>query len=227
MIEEHPSVFASGEISETKANQIEGIALCMVDSESARGKQCVIKQLRPRSPAAQHEYRRFGTCALRLALTGRLLLQNSRRWVHDGCSETGVLDHWDRIMLEFEVGHIRKMSGRSAHHHIQKNLTMCFTGENWTRSGHAALRRSLQKCYSTPAIAASTASTSAPRSLPLAAAPAPGEALAQPGPFSRQSLGSRLTPSFKSRMPAALSETAIVPEGQEPWSEIIKFFSNL
>ena len=99
----------------------------MVDSESARGKQCVIKQLRPRSPAAQHEYRSFGTCAVRLPLTGRLLFQNYRRWVHDGCSETGVLDHWDRIMLEFEVGHIRKMSGRSAHHHIQKNLTMCLT----------------------------------------------------------------------------------------------------
>src|SRR6266404_1381137 len=81
----------------------------MVDSESARGKQCVIKQLRPRSPAAQHEYRSFGTCAVRLALGGRLLFQNSRRWVHDGCSETGVLDHCDRIMLEFEVGHIRKI----------------------------------------------------------------------------------------------------------------------
>src|SRR2546425_13047843 len=85
----------------------------------------------------------------------------------------------------------------------------------------------IAKCYSTPAIAASTASTSAPRSLPLAAAPAPGEALAQPGPFSRQSLGFRLTPSFKSRMPAALSETAIVPEGQEPRSVMTRFLSNL
>jgi hypothetical protein len=143
MIEQHPSVFASGEISETKANQIEGIALCMVDSESARGKQCVIKQLRPRSPAAQHEYRRFGTCAVRLTLVGRLLFQNSRRWVHDGCLETGVLDHWDRIMLEFEVGHIRKIWPECSISPTRKSYHVPH-GRELDEKRHAALRRSLR-----------------------------------------------------------------------------------
>ena len=101
----------------------------MVDSESARGKQCVIKQLRPRSPAAQHEYRSFGTCALRLALICRLLFQNSRRWVHDGCSTTGVLDHWDRIMFEFKVGHIRKMSGRGVPSITHRKILPCASQE--------------------------------------------------------------------------------------------------
>src|SRR4051794_22519487 len=80
--------------------------------------------------------------------------------------------------------------------------------------------------YSTPAMAASRASTSAPRSLPSVAAPAPGEILAHPALLSRHNRGLRLTPSFNSRMAAELSEGEIVPEGQ-PLPPITRFFSNL
>src|SRR4029077_3649937 len=82
--------------------------------------------------------------------------------------------------------------------------------------------------YSTPAMAASTASMSAPKSRPSEAAPAPGEALGQPGPFSWQSLGSLLTPSLRSRMPAASGDpTTMLPLGKDPRPLMIRFFSNL
>src|SRR6266852_9495279 len=82
--------------------------------------------------------------------------------------------------------------------------------------------------YSTPAMAASTASISAPKSRPSEAAPAPGEALAQPGPFAWQSLGFLLTVSLRSRMPAASGDaTVMFPLGNDPRPTMIRFLSKV
>ena len=69
---------------------------------------------------------------------------------------------------------------------------------------------------------------SAPKSRPSEAAPAPGETLGQPGPFSWQSLGSLLTPFLRSRMPAASGDpTTMFPLGKDPRPLMIRFLSNL
>src|SRR5713101_4381855 len=90
------------------------------------------------------------------------------------------------------------------------------------------LRQQIAELYSTPAMAASTASMSAPKSRPSEAAPAPGETLGQPGPFSWQSLGSLLTPFLRSRMLAASGHpTTMFPLGKDPRPLMIRFLSNL
>src|SRR6202790_1140516 len=90
------------------------------------------------------------------------------------------------------------------------------------------LRHKIAELYSTPAMAASTASISAPKSRPSEAAPVPGETLGQPGPFSWQSLGSLLTPFLRSRMPAASGDpTTMFPLGKDPRPLMMRFLSNL
>ena len=81
--------------------------------------------------------------------------------------------------------------------------------------------------YSTPASAASSASTSTPMSLPSVPALAPGETLLQPDSLAWQRRGSLATPFLNSRTPAASAEeTTMVPLGQPPFSPMMRFFSN-
>src|SRR5450755_582180 len=95
-------------------------------------------------------------------------------------------------------------------------------------SYHEILEHSQPECYSTPASAASTASTSAPISLPSVPVPAPGEAFSQPAVLLWQRRGFLLTPFWKSTTPADFGEeTTIVPFGHPPFSPMMMFFSNL
>jgi hypothetical protein len=82
VVEKVPPIFAPLEASKTQAKQIESVALRVIHGKTARRKQCVVKEFGSRSSAAQHEYRSFGPRSPHLVLTGLLLLQKSRGWIH-------------------------------------------------------------------------------------------------------------------------------------------------
>src|ERR1700719_7732 len=118
-------------------------------------------------------------------------------------------------------------SPKASHDLMRPAIKPSFSGLASRSVSPDQLRQQIAELYSTPAMAASTASMSAPKSRPSEAAPAPGETLGQPSPFSWQSLGSLLTPFLRSRMPAASGDpTMMFPLGNDPRPLMIRFLSN-
>ena len=63
VIQKLAAVFELGKVPETQANQIEGVALGVVDGKASGRKKSVVKHLGARASAAQHEHWSLRACA--------------------------------------------------------------------------------------------------------------------------------------------------------------------